>query len=697
MLMQDYLQKLNSVQYEAVISQGQPLLILAGAGSGKTRVITSKIAYLIQECGISPYSILAVTFTNKAAGEMRQRVADFLGYSGDMNSHDMPMIRTFHSFGAWLLRRNAEFAGLSPDFTIYDDSDMQSLLKSVCRGTLKDNIRMYANLISRAKDYCLLPEDDLDIVSYDPELSSVYKDYQNRLSEIGNVDFGDLILRPVVLLRENSDIRERLARRFSIILVDEYQDSNIAQFELLKLLAGDGRGLTVVGDDDQSIYKFRGAEVKNIIGFPEYFANTRVIRLEENYRSTSPILDIAGAVVDNNEGRLGKKLWTSRKGGKKPELHVFNTAEDEAEFCARLVQKDDMETAILYRTNAQSHTFETVFTRHNIPYRIVGSLRFYEREEVKDILAWLCFIMNPKDEIAFMRIINKPARGIGKAALEKISAADGADFLERLDAVMSTAKGKSHAGMEEFRTIYREIVSELDNEEKTLADFIEAISSRSGLGDFFHQEDLTADTYKVDNIKELSNGGKDMPCTRGGIAAFLENIELDSSAAKETDENDSRVVFITMHNTKGLEFDRVIVTGLEDELFPGRGGEDKEEVEEERRIFYVSITRARDELYLTCCSRRMIWGRSQFCTPSRFLKEIPEDLVKADGASMNKTVSCQLPYHVGECLYHDDYGAGIVIKSWMQENEPMVMIRFETGRILKFLTNYTGFDRISQW
>ena len=295
--MSDYLEKLNPKQYEAVINQGHPLLILAGAGSGKTRVITSKIAYLVEHCGALPSSILAVTFTNKAAGEMRDRVATFLGYTGDMKSYELPMIRTFHSFGAWILRRNSEYAGLSPNFSIYDDSDMVSLLKSLEKSGSKRDIKLYANMISRAKDFGLYPGDDLTQVTFDPDFPGIYKAYQEKLDSIGNVDFGDLILRPVKLLRENREIQERLSRKFQIILVDEYQDSNIAQFELLKLLAGDGRSLTVVGDDDQSIYKFRGAEVQNIIGFPEYFDGTKVIKLEQNYRSTAPILELASAVV----------------------------------------------------------------------------------------------------------------------------------------------------------------------------------------------------------------------------------------------------------------------------------------------------------------------------------------------------------------------------------------------------------------
>ncbi len=690
--MSDYLEKLNPKQYEAVVNQGHPLLILAGAGSGKTRVITSKIAYLVEHCGARPSSILAVTFTNKAAGEMRDRVANFLGYTGDMKSYELPMIRTFHSFGAWILRRNSEYAGLSPNFSIYDDSDMVSLLKSLEKSGSKRDIKLYANLISRAKDFGLSPYDDLTEVTFDPDFPAVYKAYQEKLDSIGNVDFGDLILKAVELLKNNREIRDRLSRKFQVILVDEYQDSNIAQFELLKLLAGDGRSLTVVGDDDQSIYKFRGAEVQNIIGFPEYFSGTKVIKLEQNYRSTAPILNLASAVVDKNKGRLGKKLWTARKGGQKPVLTYFNTAQEEAEYCASLVAKDKVETAILYRTNAQSRLFENVFTRLNIPYRIVGSLRFYEREEVKDTLAWMAFLVNPRDQVSFQRIINKPARGIGKATVDKILASEGEDIATRLKTYVAGSRGKSKEALEEFLEIYSGLSTQLAQPGENLSSLINEILRNSGLYDYYKAEDKEERTYKVDNLIELSNAASEFPAGAEGITQFLENVELDSGAS-QTDEN-ARVTLITMHNTKGLEFDRVIITGLEDQLFPGRGAEEEGEIEEERRIFYVSITRARNELYMTSCRQRMIWGKSQFCSPSRFLDEIPAGYLDINGGGHTRG-RAGTGYKIGDYIYRDDYGVGVVVKSWVEAGEPVVVVRFETGQYARFLTNYTKLEKIS--
>ena len=431
--------------------------------------------------------------------------------------------------------------------------------------------------------------------------------------------------------------------------------------------------------------------MQNIIGFPEYFDHTKVIKLEQNYRSTAPILNLASAVVDKNRGRLGKTLWTARKGGQKPMLAYFNTAQEEAEYCASLVARDKVETAILYRTNAQSRLFESVFTRLNIPYRLVGSLRFYEREEIKDTLAWMAFLVNPKDQVSFQRIINKPARGIGKASVDKILATDGDDIVCRLKAYIGSTKGKSKAGLEAFLETYNQLAALLAQPDENLSGLVKEILSSSDLLDYYKAEDKEERTYKVDNLIELSNAASEFPAGAEGITQFLETIELDSGAA-QTDEN-ARITLITMHNTKGLEFDRVIITGLEDELFPGRSCEDEEEIEEERRIFYVSITRARDQLYMTSCRQRMIWGRSQFCSPSRFLDEIPPELLDVKGGYAKGKRSPG--FRIGEYVYRDDYGVGMVVKSWVEAGEPVVVVRFENGQYARFLTNYTKLEKIS--
>ena len=689
--------ELNDFQYEAVVHRNTPLLILAGAGSGKTRVITSKIAYIVDKLEIPSYSILAVTFTNKAAREMRDRVLKILSGYSDKIPDQPPMIRTFHSFGAWVLRRNSSYAGLNPNFSIYDEEDMLTLLHGLYPSRLKKELKPYVGMISRAKDYALLPGDDLTSISFDPDFPDIYHDYQVKLDSIGNADFGDLILKPYILFRTHAEIRERMKQRFRFILVDEYQDSNVAQFELLKQLAGEGENLTVVGDDDQSIYRFRGAEVKNILTFPDLFRNTKIIKLEENYRSTENILDVASSVVKNNEGRLGKTLWTRKKGGGKTVLSVFDNQNEEAAYCASLLQKGRLQdTAILYRTNAQSLVFESLFTRLRIPYRIVGALKFYEREEIKDILAFLAFLMNTKDEVSFKRIINKPSRGIGKGALEKIlniSADSDSDLFEGVKMLSKTAGGKSGKGMKEFVEIFsdlKEAVRFEDEKTESLSDFIKTVAVRTGLVDYYKEADRFSGTQKVLNIEELVNHSSEYSADETGLVDFLENIELDRGGMAA--ESNYGVTLITMHNTKGLEFDRVIITGMEEGLFPGfRNMETDELLEEERRIFYVSITRARKELYLTSCRSRRIWGKINFFSPSRFLSEIPQELLEVRGsAGLISASFCQ-----GDRVYHGDYGTGVVINTIMSNNEPVVHVAFESGRTARFLERYNKLEKIS--
>ena len=425
-----YLSVLNPEQLEAVCHTGSPLLILAGAGSGKTRVITTKIAWLIAEQSVLPESILAVTFTNKAAREMAERARALDERAGRSS------IRTFHSFGAWMLRRYAEWAGLSPNFTIYDDDDSVTLLMKALPQLNKQEAQRFIRKISRAKDYCLLPDSpQLAAIDPAPEFAVIYRAYQQRLRETGNADFGDLIMLPVQLLQEHTAIAQQLHRRFKVILVDEYQDSNSAQFQLLRELTGEDTYVCVVGDDDQSIYRFRGAEVQNILTFDRQFPHTKIIRLVRNYRSYEPILRVADSVVSRNEGRLGKTLIAARgTGGQKPCLYYLPSQDAEAELCVQLIKKAVRaggaysDWAILYRTNAQSLNFETTFLHEKIPHKVVGTLKFYEREEIKDALALLALIANGRDEIAFRRMVNKPARGIGETTQNKLVAYARAAF-----------------------------------------------------------------------------------------------------------------------------------------------------------------------------------------------------------------------------------------------------------------------------
>lgn len=722
---EDYLSVLNKEQREAVEHEGSPLLILAGAGSGKTRVITTKIAYMISELGINPASILAVTFTKKAAEEMKERAINLEPCA--QKSH----IRTFHSFGAWFLRLCAEDSGIGiqNNFTVYDDDNVCSLISNAIPSLTKKDASHYAKKIALAKDYCLLPGDlELSRICDEPIFPEVYEKYQNRLRRTGNVDFGDLILLPYLILKENDLIRKSFHARYKVILVDEYQDSNVAQFKLLQELSGvnenSGTYVCVVGDDDQSIYKFRGAEIQNILNFKDEFPGTKIIRLETNYRSTSEILNCAGNVVRNNSGRLGKELVSARGKGKKPALVFLPSQDDETEFCYSLIEQayehgiPYSDWAILYRTNAQSLGFETEFLHKKIPYEVVGSLKFYEREEVKDIISWLSFIVNQRDEISFRRIVNKPVRGIGNTTQDKIiEASDGNSILNGAESLKLSKKAKE--GFDFFKSLVEKFSDELPNvpvtseaallagqainennivfaDEKKLSEFVEKVVKESGLEEFHKDQDEEIGTQKIENLQELVNSAVLYPCTKQGLLDFLDHINLDRTLKTESEEENQKdkVTLITLHNTKGLEFKRVIITGMESGIFP-REGKTESELEEERRLFYVGITRAKDELYFTSCGVRRLFGRTNFMIPSPFLAELGNEIrilgQKPDSFSASRTEKSPLEkkYCMGACVFHDDYGHGQIIRSsYSDEGEYVVTVSFETGGIKKFLPKY---------
>lgn len=748
-----YMETLNNEQRQAVLHNGKGLLILAGAGSGKTRVITTKIAYLIRERGIDPRSILAVTFTNKAAREMADRARLI-----DERASDA-MMRTFHSFGAWFLRRNANAAGLSSNFVIYDEDDMVSLLESIDETSPRPVIKEYAFLISRAKDYFLSPLDPkLEMIDYRPEFRKIYADYEERLKKIGNVDFGDLIKKPVELLRSNPDIARRFHDRFKVILVDEYQDSNIAQEHLLVCLTAPETYLCVVGDDDQSIYRFRGAEVQNILEFPKRFPGTDIIRLEQNYRSFSSILAVASSVVDYNEGRLGKTLRTERGRGKLPTLAFLPDQDQEAAFCGELIQNSVKngavysDWAILYRTNAQSLGFESELLRRKIPYRVIGSLKFYQREEIKDALALLALLVNPFDEVAFRRIINKPTRGIGASSLDKIlKAVYSADAQQGrpmngqpIIGLIATACGltlpaKAAAGVEAFAAFMEKAITLLDsgkasktaradksaNADKStnvdttaekpaksgknlvrasvgLSVCTASLIMDSGLARYHStRTDMINEHQRLDNLQELVNAASQYPATREGLAEFLEHIELDRSVQENKgNSNVNTVSLLTLHNAKGLEFKRVILTGLEQGVFP-RDEKAGEDLEEERRLFYVGTTRAMDELYFCSCAFRRLYGKICPMTPSRFLFEADKSFLRVIGnapagfggnknsAARNKAVtSSDGRWKTGDRIFHDDQGYGGVIAIAESEEGPVISVKFDNGYETRFLSLY---------
>lgn len=700
----DYLEALNPRQREAVLHFGSPLLILAGAGSGKTRVITTKIAYLVDRSGLDPGSILAVAFTNKAAGEMKQRARALAPRVEGV------MIKTFHAFGAWLLRRHSHLLGLSSTFNICDEEDSRSVLRTMLGKKLPAlEARDLAQRISRAKDRCLLPGDDLSTVQSQGVLGGydfhqIYAHYQDKLRESGNVDFGDLIMLSVQLLKDVPEVAGRLRQRFRVILVDEYQDSNHAQFRLLQALYGEDSYLCVVGDEDQSIYGFRGAEVNNILEFPDNFPGTRVIRLEQNYRSTQNVLQLASVVVANNKQRLGKTLWTEKGAG--PPV-VFKPLEDqdrEAEYCASLLaDRNYANTAILYRMNFQSRVFESLFARLGIPFRVVGTVRFYEREEVKDARAYLALLANPRDEIAFRRAVNKPRRGIGKVTLEKVLARrEGGDLLVACSA--GAGKGKAAAGLRGFVRVMSGLQEVLEHSAgMRLDDLVRRVVEESGLYVHYQQRDEIENSTKVRNLEELVSATRDYPGGREGLVHFLESVELEP-ARENPYAPEGKVTLITVHNTKGLEFDRVIITGLEDEIFPHHrslaGGLPVAgaELEEERRLFYVGVTRARENLYLTAARRRRVFGSMKRSEPSQFLKEIPPEYLQGSPASLaweDSPTPKEDNYPLGCGVYHDDYGPGRVIRKYSDEGATCALVRFESGKTARFILKYADLERIS--
>ncbi|MQY77543.1 MAG: AAA family ATPase [Spirochaeta sp.] len=695
-----YLESLNGRQLEAVLHFGSPLLILAGAGSGKTRVITTKIACLVDQQHFDPRSILAVTFTNKAAKEMKQRAVALAPKAGEV------MIRTFHSFGAWLLRRNASLIGLSPYFTICDEQDSLSLLKSAVKEKLPGGLtgsdarrqcKEFFHWISRAKDCCLGPDDDLSSLSHHEDLPEVYRAYQRYLQTSGNVDFGDLILRSVELLQDNPEVRKRISQRFRVVLVDEYQDSNIAQFHLLDELYDKSNYICVVGDEDQSIYRFRGAEMENILNFDRTFPGTTVIRLEENYRSTGHILAAAGSVVKNNRRRLGKNLWTRKEEGARILLAYLEDQEQEARFCSDILKDGNYgNTAILYRMNFQSRSFETLFNRLEIPYRVVGTLRFYEREEVKDALAYLILLLNPNNMVAFVRAIGKPRRGVGERSIDKIKAVSrdrSMDLLAAGRAALDSLKGRGASGAAKFLSLMDHLGERLDVSKPAL--LIKEVITESGLYDHYRERDLSEGSSRLSNLEELVSALSEYPPGREGLSRYLEDISLNSSDENPY-ETTPRVTLITVHNTKGLEFERVIITGLEEGIFPLYPGmeestfPDEEELEEERRLFYVAITRARERLVLTTCATRKIFGRERWQTPSMFLDEVPAEIMDAYGQNSEEE-----DFPLGCGVFHEQYGSGIITKKWMHGSEPMVVVRFENGRSARFCLNYTHLERIA--
>lgn len=635
---------LNEPQREAVYHTDGPLLILAGAGSGKTRVLTHRIAYLIEERGINPWNILAITFTNKAAGEMRQRVDNLVGFGSESI-----WVSTFHSMCVRILRRFIDRLGYENRFTIYDTDDQKTLMKEVCRKTDIDTKqfkeRMLLSVISSAKNELISPEEFELRAGGDfgqRKIAKVYREYEAQMRANNALDFDDLLVRTVQLLETQPDVLENYQERFRYIMVDEYQDTNTVQFKLVSLLAGKYRNLCVVGDDDQSIYKFRGANIRNILDFEKEFPDAKVIKLEQNYRSTENILNAANSVIRNNKGRKDKTLWTDNGEGEKIALRQFDNGYEEAEFIAEDIRQEVREEgsayndfAVLYRTNAQSRLFEEKFVAMNIPYKIVGGVNFYARREIKDLLAYLKTVDNGQDDLAVRRIINVPKRGIGLTTINRVQeAADarGIGFYEALLAPdLISGVGRSASKLDSFAALIEYFKGQAERE--SISDLLNEIIEKTGYVESLDGDDPEDTAARIENIDELISkatayeedcADREEPATLSG---FLEEVALVADI-DSLDENQDYVVLMTLHSAKGLEFPHVYLAGMEDGLFPSYMTiDDPEELEEERRLCYVGITRAERELTLTCARSRMIRGDVQYNKMSRFIREIPTELL----------------------------------------------------------------------
>lgn len=645
---------LNEQQREAVYHTEGPLLILAGAGSGKTRVLTHRIAYLIEEKGVNPWNILAITFTNKAAGEMRERVDSLVGFGAENI-----WVSTFHSTCVRILRRYIDRLGYDTNFTIYDADDQKTLMKEVCR-RLDIDTKVYKerNLlgaISAAKDEMITPAEFEVNAAGDfgrQKIAKVYWEYEKQLKANNALDFDDLLMKTVQLFQTNQDVLESYRERFRYIMVDEYQDTNTVQFKFVSLLAAKYQNLCVVGDDDQSIYKFRGANIKNILNFEQEFQNARVIKLEQNYRSTGNILNAANAVIRNNYGRKDKTLWTDNGDGDKIHFRQFDTGYDEAEYIAEEIQKHVDQSssyhdfAILYRTNAQSRLFEEKFVAYNIPYKIVGGVNFYARREIKDLLAYLKTIDNGKDDLAVRRIINVPKRGIGLTTINRVQESAVAREIGFYEALLGLdlipGIGRAAAKLDSFVALIEYFKTRIDK--VSISDLMKEIIEKTGYIENLEAENNEEAQARIENIDELLSkiAAYEENCADEDIlptlSGFLEEVALVADIDSLDDEQDY-VVLMTLHSAKGLEFPQVYLAGMEDGLFPSYmtiTSDNSEDLEEERRLCYVGITRAEQELTVSCARRRMLRGETQYNKMSRFLKEIPMELLEQGGIHFEK-------------------------------------------------------------
>lgn len=638
--MQNLLECLNDKQYEAVVNTDGPCLVIAGAGSGKTKVLTHKIAYLLEEKDVKPWNILAITFTNKAANEMKERVENLVGEA----AKDM-WIGTFHSICVKILRRFIDRIGFEHSFVIFDTSDQRTLIKE-CLKDLQIDDKMFTDRIvqfeiSNAKNDMKEPEEYEAISKGDyrkEKIASVYRLYQKRLKENNAIDFDDIINYTIKIFKENEDVLDYYTNKFNYILVDEYQDTNKSQFTLIRLLADAHGNITVVGDNDQGIYSFRGADISNILNFEKDFKGTKIIKLEQNYRCTQNILNAANSVIKNNEVKYKKKLWTENEEGSLPTFHVSDDEYDEGRYIVEEINHLRREEyykysdfAVLYRMNSQSRAIEEILRREDIPYKIVGGLKFYERKEIKDIIAYLRLINNTSDNLALKRIINEPKRGIGKTSLDKIQAISEQTGIPMYNIIKEADQyglARVYANAQSFVAVIEDLISKKD--EYTITELIKHTLKETGYTKALEEENSIEAENRIENLEEFLTVAVQFEEeeAENDLSSFLEGITL-SSDLDGMDEEEESVTLMTLHSAKGLEFPVVFLVGMEEGIFPGYKsiGEQKE-LEEERRLCYVGITRAKNNLFLTCSRQRTMFG-STSCNPvSRFVKEIPKAMLE---------------------------------------------------------------------
>mgnify|MGYP004621419979 FL=1 len=755
--MQDILEGLNDKQYEAVINTEGPSLVIAGAGSGKTKVLTHKISYLINEKNVKPWNILAITFTNKAANEMKQRIENLVGGQA---TNDM-WIGTFHSICVRILRKFIDRIGFDSSFIIFDASDQKSLVKQCLKElNIDDKIftdRGVLSEISNAKNEMLTPVQYAVKANgeYRKEtIAKVYSLYQSKLKQNNSIDFDDIINYTIQILTENPDILEYYSEKFRYVLVDEYQDTNKAQFTLITLLSAKHGNITVVGDNDQGIYSFRGADISNILNFEKDFPGTKIIKLEQNYRSTKPILDAANAVIKHNPKKYEKNLWTENKEGNMPKLHVAKNEYDEASYIVEQIEHLRREEyfkysdfTILYRTNAQSRAIEDILRRENIAYRIIGGQKFYERKEIKDTISYLRLIQNPADNLSLQRIINEPKRGIGKTSLEKIEEianTNGISMYEVIKKAETFGLNKVFLNSREFVNIIEEMHAKKDD--MLISELIKETLNKTGYTKALELENTAQAEARIENIEEFLTVAMEFEkeMSENSLAEFLESITLTSDV-DGMDENEDSVTLMTLHSAKGLEFPVVFLVGMEEGLFPSyRSIGEEKELQEERRLAYVGITRAKQYLYLTCAKQRTIFGSTTCNKISRFVGEIPKELLDGDidetkshiesednygvqwkygkstptwgnmsyisekkqptyqfktAESFLKTVAAKQDidvdlskYKMGQTVFHKKFGEGIINEIEQEENDLKLDIIFEKVGHKRLMAKYANLE-----